>query len=185
LRFFQFLSLFWIAGVYCPAVRAQEKPRAGFNTLSFHFANDLFAASDRGFTGGLKFNWLHKVRTERGLESWLRWIPLPQVPSLQKAFSLSLGQHMYTPKDLSRSDLIEEDRPYAGVAYLSLGIYGQSSDYQDFMELTAGLVGPGAGGEASQRLIHRTVGNSHPRGWRHQLKNEPVFAWVWERKCLR
>jgi hypothetical protein len=89
---------------------------------------------------------------------------------------------MYTPTDMSLRTLIKEDRPYAGVLYLSLGVYGRASNHQDFSELTVGLVGPGAGGEESQKFIHRTLGNSSPRGWQHQLKNEPVFAWIYERK---
>lgn len=115
-------------------------------------------------------------------KSWLNWIPFIKQPGHQRAVSLSMGQHIYTPDDLTVSDLIEVDRPYAGIIYLSLGVHSRTPDVQDFMEFTMGIVGPASGAEQTQSFIHELIGGVDPKGWQNQLKNELVLSWVYERK---
>jgi hypothetical protein len=52
----------------------------------------------------------------------------------------------------------------------------------DTVELTLGLVGPDARGEAVQEFVHGIVGADEPRGWDHQLDNEPGLNVAWERR---
>ena len=39
--------------------------------------------------------------------------------------SVSIGQDIYTPEDTDRKDLIEDDRPYAGIIYVSTGFHNK------------------------------------------------------------
>jgi hypothetical protein len=42
---------------------------------------------------------------------------------------------MYTPEDTKRSDLILDDRPYAGLTYLEIGLQGKSHRRMNSWEL--------------------------------------------------
>jgi len=161
---------------------AQTDPFQNSRYWSFYIENDQFAGKDCCFTGGLKLSWMSGTIEQAEQKSWLNWIPFIKQPGPQRAFSLSLGQHIYTPKDLTASYLIKNDRPYAGVIYVSLGVHNRTSDVQDFVELTLGIVGPASGAEPVQRFFHTIFGGADPKGWHNQLKNEFVVSLVYERK---
>lgn len=98
------------------------------------------------------------------------------------------GQSMYTPEDDTRSDLIVDDRPYAGLLYMGMAWNRRShrpdAGYEvlDTRELTLGIIGPWSLAEQSQDLIHDLRGMDRFRGWDHQLHNEPAFQIAMERK---
>lgn len=98
------------------------------------------------------------------------------------------GQSMYTPENKTRTDVIPDDRPYAGLLYLGLAwnrrIHPQAASYEmlDVRELTLGVIGPWSLAEQSQDLVHRARGIERFRGWDNQLRNEPAFQMAMERK---
>jgi hypothetical protein len=95
---------------------------------------------------------------------------------------------MYTPENKTRTDVIPDDRPYAGLLYLGLAwnrrIHPQAASYEmlDVRELTLGVIGPWSLAEQSQDLVHRVRGIERFRGWDNQLRNEPAFQMAMERK---
>jgi hypothetical protein len=98
---------------------------------------------------------------------------------------------MYTPNDKQRTDLIQDDRPYAGLLYLGLAwnrrLRPQDSHYEtlDSRELTLGVIGPWSLARQTQNLVHRARGFDRFYGWDHQLHNEPAFQLALERKFKR
>ncbi len=128
------LSLIFLAVLSIKYIGAQNNTSQNPRYLSLYIDNDLLAGRDRCFTGGLKLSWMSKTITQAEQKSWLNWIPFIKRPGPQRAISLSLSQHIYTPDDIAASDLIEDDRPYAGIIYLSLGVHSRTRDAQDFME---------------------------------------------------
>ncbi len=48
--------------------------------------------------------------------------------------------------------------------------------------MTLGIVGPASFAEPVQNLIHNVTGSEDPKGWGHQLHNEPVFNLSYMRK---
>lgn len=176
------VSLIALAVLSFKSVDAQTNTFKNPRYLSLHIDNDQFAGSDRYYSAGFKFSWMSKEIKRAEQNSWLNWIPFIKQPGSQRAISLSLGQHIYTPEDLATSDLIENDRPYAGVIYMSLGVHSRTHDIQDYMGLTMGIVGPASGAEQTQSFIHGIFGGAHPQGWKNQLKNEFVISWIYERK---
>lgn len=176
------LALIALAALPFKYVSAQPNTPPSPRYLSLYIDNDQFAGSDRCFTGGLKLSWMSNTIKKAEQKSWLNWIPFIKQPGPQRAISLSWGQQLYTPDDLAASDLIEDDRPYAGIIYLSLGFHSRTHDAQDFMEFTLGIVGPASGGEQIQSFIHELIGGIDPQGWQNQLNNEFVLSWVYERK---
>lgn len=96
--------------------------------------------------------------------------------------TVTLGQSMFTPRDRTRTDLIVEDRPYAGWTYLGFGYNTRSSYRLDSFEINLGVVGPWSRAKQSQDLIHRARGISQFEGWANQLGNEFGAQVVFERK---
>jgi lipid A 3-O-deacylase len=81
---------------------------------------------------------------------------------------------MFTPDDLDATELVADDRPYAG--WLTGGFFVQRSDEHNFdhAQLDIGVVGGSmTGAENVQKFVHRILPNQvNPEGWDNQLSNE-------------
>lgn len=173
----------------CPFSSAQNTSAEKYQTFFIYFENDVFNGTDRHYTNALKLTWLSKDLTELDedtrLPRWglplLRKLPMVNRPGFQRNIGLSLGQNIYTPKDILRRDLIKEDRPYAGWTYLSLTFHVKNTLKLDVFDMTVGVVGPASLAEKIQRYVHGWLESKDPKGWDHQLKNEPGFAISWQR----
>lgn len=107
-------------------------------------------------------------------------------------YSVALGQTMFTPEDLTRTDLIVDDRPYAGWLFGSFGLVlgprfeqkpgSTAFDRMESLQLTLGIVGPISGADRTQKFVHSAIDAQKPRGWRNQLRNEPGFILEYEQK---
>src|SRR3954469_18323903 len=77
--------------------------------------NDATAGSDRHYTQGARIAYLSK---DQMLPMWLRRfsLKLPEFGYEVEAekFGLSIAQELYTPEDLRATELLPNDRPYAG-----------------------------------------------------------------------
>jgi hypothetical protein len=93
-----------------------------------------------------------------------------------------LGQIIQTPDDLSRTDPIPDDVPYAAIlAVQNAWIAYDDHDLHAFGWLF-GMIGPAAQGEPVQKGFHSLVGSAEPMGWANQMPNEPVFNFYYVRK---
>lgn len=107
-------------------------------------------------------------------------------------YSVALGQTMFTPEDLARTDLIVDDRPYAGWLFGSFGLVlgprkeqavgSTAFDRMESIQLTLGVVGPASAADRTQKFVHSVIDAEKPRGWRNQLRNEPGFILEYEQK---
>ena len=93
-------------------------------------------------------------------------------------YGLFYGQSLFTPTDLVLFKPDPNDRPYAGWLYGGVTAYRETEHTLDRFDLTAGLVGPGAGGEYVQNTWHSEaplaiLRGAHANGWSSQLRNEP------------
>nr|WP_245688207.1 lipid A deacylase LpxR family protein [Thiohalomonas denitrificans] len=101
---------------------------------------------------------------------------------------VKFGQSMFTPEDYTRTDLIRDDRPYAGLLYVGMSWNrrkhdpGSNREMLDTREVTFGVIGPLALAEESQNVVHDMVGSERFAGWDHQLKNEPALQIAMDRK---
>lgn len=184
-----------LLGLFClvPATPslAAEKPKEPW-TVNIYFENDLFTGTDSDYTNGVKISLISPdldTFVESGkLPEWsLEYIYLlPFVndpdPVLKRKVEFSLGQNIYTPSDISRRDLISDDRPYAGWTYFATAFHTRSRERMDTIELQLGVVGPNSFAEDTQKAVHDLFGQQQPNGWEHQLKNEPGLAAIYERK---
>ncbi len=146
---------------------------------SIQFENDFFGGgTDRHFTHGTAINCLTKpipwiVRAADKLPWFASEKGNGGGDQPQARGSISINQSIFTPEDISRTDLIKEDRPYAGWLNLGLGLVAnQGSRRYDKIELDIGVVGPWSFAEDVQENWHEFFDLQEPRGWDNQLKNE-------------
>lgn len=107
---------------------------------------------------------------------WLRW-----GRGSQRNLVLAWHHAIYTPKDGTRSDLIADDRPYAGVLLLGLGHNVRDGERLASTQLRLGMVGPSAQGEMAQDAVHTFFGRARFAGWDNQLRDEPLVQLAHER----
>lgn len=158
-----------------------------FDNFTLYYENDFLAGTDRDYTSGLKLSWSTPFVADSGSAGWPGWVypllrqlPLMDGAGQQHALSLSFGQEIYTPENTKTSDLVEDDRPYAGRSYFSVGFHGKQGVRKHVWELNIGILGPASLAEKVQKLIHELNGANDPQGWDHQLKNEVTLDTVFE-----
>lgn len=159
-------------------------------TFSFYFENDMFADTDQNYTNGVKLTWispdLTRYRDSGNLPEWslpiIRSLPFINEEGLIRNVAFSLGQNMYTPEDISRTDLIEDDRPYGGWTYGGLALQSKNERRLDTIEIQLGMVGHASFADRTQDLVHRLRDIQRPEGWDNQIRNEPGLALIYERK---
>lgn len=170
-----------------------DTPDCTGGTLNIRMDNDLFGSlgQDQGYTNGLMFNWttpnLGDFQTSpclpgvvRGVNRYLSWLQPDSYDAQNMAFGL---EHLiFTPEDKSRSDLIKDDRPFAGALLLSMGYNTRSGDSLYATQYQLGIVGPAAQARQVQDGLHRILGGERFHGWKHQLHNEPIFQMMHERR---
>jgi len=158
-------------------------------TLVFYLENDIFGGTDRHYTNAFRLTWISQDLTEYDEDTRLpRWglpiirkLPLVNRSGYQRNIGISVGQNIYTPENISRRDLIKDDRPYAGWTYLALTFHVKNTAKLDVFEVTMGIIGPSSLAEETQKIVHRWLESKDPKGWRHQLRNEPGINIGWQR----
>ncbi|MBI4764015.1 MAG: lipid A deacylase LpxR family protein [Deltaproteobacteria bacterium] len=161
--------------------------------FSFYLENDAVAGTDRDYTSGMKLSWTSRwipaLETESDdpkkkgwVSSTLKRLPFFNQPGDRRALSILIGQSIYTPEDLERSDLITDDRPYAGYTYLGFAVHQTAQKTMDTLELDIGIVGPHSYAEDVQDGFHQWFGYEGPKGWKNQLKDEFALELIYERK---
>lgn len=158
---------------------------------NFYYENDLVNDTDNNYTSGLKLSWvsanLGSYADDPCLPAWVRrlnrfsqWLQPGEFSS--RNMVVSAGQSIYTPRNADRSDLVENDRPYAGWLYLGLAWNARDARRMDTVELDIGMVGPASLARQTQNLVHDVRGFERFSGWDHQLHSELGVQLVRERK---
>ena len=89
--------------------------------------------------------------------------------------SISYDWKIYTPKDLKRSDIIEDDRPYAGYQYIKTSLHRANTERLHTLTVQIGFIGPDTKMQQVQNAVHSLIGSPHANGWHNQLKNELII----------
>ncbi len=187
-----------------PSARCTGTSAIAFRGLTTRLENDLIANTDRDYTSGVSVTAISRdipgeidpdclplpVRLHARLIGALDpgfWHDNGQTPRAQNVV-FKFGQTMYTPGDPTRTDLISDDRPYAGLLYVGLSWNRRKLDEKakvetlDTRELTLGVIGPLSLAQHAQDLVHDLRGFDRFLGWKHQLGNEPALQLARERK---
>jgi lipid A 3-O-deacylase len=163
---------------------AAEEPDKDNGTLTLNFENDALGSdlSDRHYTNGMLLSYQTGANRVWGwLDGWARR-HLFRNPDVRLHASLAVGQNLYTPENIKTAELVVDDRPYAGWLYADLGLIGLTDEVLRTVQVSVGVVGPAAGGEALQKWLHEVIGSPEPMGWDNQLNNELALMLVFEQK---
>ncbi len=172
--------------------RAHAGRKADFNSFSVYMENDGFAGKDRGYTSGLKLSLSTPFVIEQSDGSLPRWsypivnrLPFMSDRDKASALSLSLGQNIYTPDDKTESDVVKDDRPYAGITYMGIGFHRKTERRQDTWEFIIGILGPHSYADDIQKWVHDITNSQSANGWDNQLRDELIIEATYEtRWCL-
>ena len=164
------------------AIKAQTPIKKNKGTLWFCWENDTYLKTDHGFTNGLKLTWISPPTENPKSNSWLGWMPSVQKPGFDYMFSYSLRQNVFTPDDLIRTDLDENDRPYAGYLTFEAGIHSLGENRAASFSLSLGVVGPLSLAEHAQNFVHNNNNAPMPQGWHNQLSNELAVQVMYENR---
>jgi lipid A 3-O-deacylase len=186
---------------------AKEHPKTiAKGSWIVHEENDvlLLEGTDKGYTQGLRLGytwqpdceWRWTQRFADFMEDRLHVdaILFGGRENLTRWTSFGVGQHIFTPLDLARHELIVDDRPYAGWLYAmvrhdyvtrekALQRKPWMTQAQTSLEYQIGIVGRESLAEAAQKFFHDHVTKSqHPNGWEHQLRTEPglLVRYQWQ-----
>lgn len=189
LAFALFLATTSCAVAQDQAPATADKTTGQPNAATLQVDNDLFGSggTDRHYTQGMRFSWLPSPDT---VPDWVRDGAL-LVPGIDASdhltFVFAVGQNMYTPEDITVPDPDPADRPYAGWLYGSFGVAVEDSQLNLLhnLSLDLGIVGPWSLAGKTQKMWHRLIGARTPRGWSHQLDNEPGFILTYEARLRK
>ncbi len=161
---------------------AIAQPHCDLDSLTVALENDalaLFQRTDRWYSAGGRIAWSWRCARPDGPVGALVQIPglLLQLGSAQPAdrVAVQIGQNLYTPQNLATADFIPYDRPYAGWTYVGATAQRQSAPWTQTADVRLGVTGPASLGEDVQRITHRMLGKSAPRGWQWQLRPSVGF----------
>lgn len=150
--------------------------------LTLQFENDYFGNTDQHFSHGTRAALLMPAGLApewvKSTMSHLPWVDA----DTSKHIVFSLGQSIFTPDDIKRSDLIRNERPYAGWLYGGIGLTWVDDDSFDSFELDFGIVGPHSYAEDVQKTWHDWFNFQRPLGWDHQIRDEPGVLLTYEHK---
>ena len=133
------------------------------------FFQDIGGRTDQDFSAGFFYQLNHPLfDTKFG-----RKILLGSKEFNIHDFGLIIKHLGFTPSDISRPQIDSTDRPYAGLLF---GEYFDVSsnpkkELRFRSALKLGIIGPAAGMEGIQRLIHDLTGGTEPIGWESQIGN--------------
>ena len=150
----------------------------------FNYDNDYFASTDRNYTQGYSFE-LAMPSLKSNPVNYLFYKPKES----QVKYGLAIEHIGYTPKQYKFTEIQFGDRPFAAAIMLkSFSIATETLRKSRVVSaLSVGLIGPGAFGKEMQVAIHEATGNTIPRGWNNQIKNDVVLNYeaTYEKQLVR
>lgn len=186
-------SLLWICIAFSHPDKIFAQEKASLSVEDFHQTeyisifsqNDLYQyilQADKYFTNGFHVEYASHI-----FDNKIGRAILIGNKKYFNEYSLSIGQDMHTPADISNSEVDSTDRPYAGLLYVSHA--RMTSDPFLGRRITSrtffGFIGPMASAGQLQRFVHENLSNSEkPEGWENQIANGLILDYEVEMQQL-
>lgn len=134
--------------------------------ISVHYENDLFARNDIYYSQGISVDYFQFLSPNSKLNSWCF-----KTENAQKRVRFALDHLVFTPSSIQSDTVRALDRPYATTLQFH-GLFETTDSLENETvgwSISAGIIGPEAGGKQMQTGIHRATNNFLPLGWQHQI----------------
>jgi hypothetical protein len=176
-------------------VKAEEEVKEPV-TVSIYVDNDLFTSGnkDEDYTGGFALTYSgakaanHPFSIDKAL-SWANDLTGASTATSnddRNWHSCEVGLAAFTPTDLDSQQPISNDRPYAGLLYLSNAQQTVNEKNRSALisTLTVGFLGIHLTADV-QNTIHKVIGSRKTKGWDNQISEggEPTFKYslTWQK----
>lgn len=159
----------------------KSTPAGSGSSWALAIDNDFFVpgARDQDYTYGINFTLAgnQAVNQWASLHKPLGWIDNlidldGRIDQGIEASKIEYGLFGFTPEDISQTAVQLDDRPYAGLVYVSSSreIYDSRHEVSWQSTLTLGIIGLSLVGDL-QESIHSVFDNDKPMGWDNQISN--------------
>ncbi|MCI4661954.1 MAG: lipid A deacylase LpxR family protein [Neomegalonema sp.] len=149
---------------------------------SFVWENDYFADTDQNYTNGVRFSYVSPPQRRSSTAFRIVDYILGLEESEDIRFGAALGHNIYTPESTVSLDPPMDEHPYAGWLYGEYSLFVDRGEQTDTLAFQLGMVGPSAQGEWVQNNFHEVIDSYEVLGWDTQLRDEPGFNVIFERK---
>ena len=135
------------------------------DSLTLGIENDVFLHDDSDYSHGTQIIYKHDSPNAKYFDAW----------------GIDLLQDMYTPDNISSTEIQYGDRPYCGLLLASW--FGDTlipAKYGDLNlrnEFGIGSTGPNSFAQDSQKVVHSIIGSRKPKGWDHQIAQEFIVQY--------
>lgn len=149
--------------------------------FSAFMENDVVDGEDKHYTNGTAFMYLSDKDTNKSSNHdnffyrFASKIPTFHDDTTYQTLGFSYSQFAFTPDDLKKKEKLVDDLPYAGVITLDFILYKWEEDFFHEYMLTLGMVGPSTKTDNFQKAYHNITGNTKPKGWDNQLKDDFLY----------
>lgn len=139
----------------------------------FYYENDFVALTDYYYTSGMNIE-LVKPSLKKNPVNKIFFC----LPRAKMKYGLSLDHFAFTPRHIYYSDILYNDRPYAGC--ISVSSFRIAMDENKKLQLATslelGLIGPATFWKPVQTFLHkRLIPAPEPEGWGNQIKNDLIL----------
>ncbi len=134
--------------------------------IGFVLSNDKFADNDKYFTNGIYLNYSKLLP-----KSFI----LTKKEDTKLQLSLSLGNEIYSPENLSSTKSSDFDRPYAGWLFGTFQIGSINKNIANFISLETGITGPESYAGKLQVAIHNTFDIAPIPTWTDEIAYKWLF----------
>ena len=154
------------------------------NYFRFHYDNDYFTSTDRNYTQGYNFELTSPTLAKNPINHLFIF---PKNTEIK--YGLSLEHIGFTPNNIASDQIQFGDRPFAAAIMLKSFSIATDTIHKSRIasSLNIGIIGPGAFGGDMQTAIHEATGNTIPKGWYNQIKNDAVLNYelTYEKQLVR
>ena len=140
-----------------------------FDRFNFYFEDDIYSQTDNDYSAGERLSFLYFIENEEYVLYNLLFLDYDKSYSYA---TFSLTNQIFTPTDTDATELIVDDRPYAGWTYFEAGMHKTSKNHLRSLLLKLGIIGEYAFSGQLQNGIHKFINNDLAKGWDNQLNNE-------------
>lgn len=166
-----FLIVFVLVVGLAPAKSSTKMPIEILGQLVVENDTYGYAHTDKYYTSGVKANGFFLLQPETSLYQLSNYVPFLQDDGY-RYLGFEVSQLMFTPEDHIQSNLIKNDRPYAGWLTSAIFIDQLTDNFYERWGVFIGFIGPSSLARESQDFVHYIKDVDYFYGWDNQLNNE-------------
>jgi hypothetical protein len=137
-----------------------------------YYENDYFSTTDKYYTQGINLEYVHP-----SIGNFFTSRVLIRSRSKEAKFGISLEHEGYTPTSIKSSEILIDDRPFAGCLFFkTFSILNDPFRMERISSsLSIGAIGPTTGAKEIQEGIHHVIHYTLPIGWKNQIRNDVIL----------